>query len=55
MAHYRSIRGRQIIFGSCRLNPGDVVGEGGALGIAPIRGATVRVRTGGAGGAGVMK
>jgi len=32
---------------SCRLNPGDVVGEGGALGIAPIRGATVRVRTGG--------
>ncbi|CAJ1369161.1 unnamed protein product [Effrenium voratum] len=25
-----------------RLNPGDVVGEGGALGIAPIRGATVR-------------
>lgn len=27
-----------------RLNPGDVVGEGGALGIAPIRGATVRVR-----------
>ena len=25
-----------------RLNPGDVVGEGGALGIAPTRGATVR-------------
>ena len=25
-----------------RLNPGDVVGEGGALGIAPVRGATVR-------------
>ena len=35
--------GNGLLMFGFRLNAGDVVGEGGALGIAPIRGATVRV------------